>query len=188
MKRKSILLVDDEKFILASLSRELTKENFEVTTAANGEKALDKIYTKSFDLVITDLRMPGINGLQVLATTKQKNPQTLVIVLTGYADLESSIEALRFGADDFLQKPCDTEELLFRIENCFTKQRLQKKVAMYENFLPVCSYCRKIRDDRPGQEGTNNWYNLEEYFSKDKGFSVSHGCCPDCFSKQMKKL
>jgi len=109
----------------------------------------------------------------------------MVVILTGYADLDSAIDALRLGADDFLQKPCDIDELLCRISNCFVKQELQRQVAFYEKILPVCAYCRKIRDDRQGEPGEGNWYILEEYFKTVKGVNVSHGCCPECFSKEM---
>jgi len=146
MKQKSILLVDDEKFILSSLSRELASENFKVTPVASGEIALVKLEEDRFDLVITDLRMPGVSGFQVLEATKRRDERTMVIILTGYADLDSAVGALRSGADDFLQKPCDIDELLYRISNCVAKQDLQRKVAQYENILPVCSYCKKISD------------------------------------------
>jgi CheY-like chemotaxis protein len=188
MKRKSLLVVDDEQIILDSLSRELAGAGLEVTTAPSGEEAIARIKTGFFDLVTTDLLMPGIDGFQVLKAAKQRGLQIMVIILTGYGVMESAIDALRLGADDFLQKPCDTDELLFRISNCFVKQELQRKIAMYENFLPVCSYCKKIRDDRQGEHGKGSWYGLEEYFSKTKGLRVSNGCCPDCYTEQMKNL
>lgn len=129
MKRKSILLVDDEQVFLKSLSRELTSvfNDFSVTIAASGEEAIDKINTSSFDLVVTDLLMPGLDGFQVLKAAKRKNAQTMVIILTGYAGLESSADASRLGADYFLQKPYDIEELLYRMSNCFAKQDLLRK-------------------------------------------------------------
>ena len=188
MKQKSILLVDDEKFILSSLSRELASDNFKVTPAASGEIALAKLEEDSFDLVITDLRMPGVNGFQVLEATKRRDERTMVIILTGYADLDSAVDALRSGADDFLQKPCDIDELLYRISNCVAKQDLQRKVAQYENILPVCSYCKKIRDDRPGTSAKGRWQSVEEFFNTAGKGHVTHGCCPDCFTEQMEKV
>lgn len=187
-KQKSLLVVDDEPSILVSLARELAIANLKVTTAASGEEAVAKINTRFFDLVMTDLRMPGIDGFQVLKATKQKNPQTIVIILTGYGAVEAAINALRLGADDFLLKPCDPDELLYRISNGFVKQELLRKIALYEDFLPVCCYCKKIRDDQQGEQDGGSWYKLEEYLTKTKGVNVSHGCCPDCFAEQMKTL
>ncbi len=184
---QSLLVVDDEPTILDSLCRELTESGFEVTTAASGEEALTRIEDGFFDLVITDLSMPGLDGLQVLNAAKQRGLQTMVIILTGHGAMEHAINALRLGADDFLQKPCDTDELLFRISRCFAKQELLRKIAVYEKFLPVCSYCNKIRDDQYGEHGKGRWYSPEEYFKKAKGVvRVSHGCCPDCYADQMK--
>ncbi|NCC62447.1 MAG: response regulator [Verrucomicrobiae bacterium] len=190
MKQKSILLVDDEVVILNSLSRELnvTHPNFEVHVANSGKEAIDRINSQTFDLVVTDLFMPGVDGFQVLKSVKLKDPQTMVIILTGYADLQSSIDALRLGADDFLQKPCDIDELLYRISNCFVKQDLQRKVQFYETILPVCSYCKKIRDDNQGSPGNGIWYELEEYLHHVHKVNVSHGCCPACYAQMKKKL
>ena len=185
MQRKSILLVDDEQLILETLSRELEGNNFRITQANSGEAAIARIEHEPFDLVMTDLSMSEIDGFQVLQAAKRKDGQTIVIILTGYGDMKSAINALRLGADDFLQKPYDIEELLYRMFNCFSKQDLQRKIAIYENFLPVCSYCRKVRDDLKGE---GQWYSLEEYFSKVKGMTVSHGCCPECYTRLMQGL
>lgn len=187
MKRKSILLVDDEQLIVDSLARELTSEplNFDVSTVLSGEEAIARLASGYWDLVITDLIMPGLDGFKVLKAAKRKDPKTMVIILTGYADMQSAIDALRLGADDFLQKPCDTDELLYRMSNCFVKQDLLFKVQLYEDILPVCCYCKKIRDDRNVQHGDGQWFTLEEYFAKVKGLNVSHGCCPDCFTRSL---
>jgi DNA-binding NtrC family response regulator len=186
MKRKSLLLVDDEKLILHSLSRELESDVLEVSRAAKGEEAVEMMAGKHFDIIVTDLLMPGLDGFQVLKEGKKKDPGTMVIILTGYGDMESAVDALRLGADDFLQKPCDSEELLYRVSNCLVKQEMQKKIELYEGILPVCSYCRKIRDDRQGEPGQGQWYTLEEYFNKISGGYVTHGICPDCFAEQVK--
>jgi len=188
MSQKSILLVDDERLILHSLSRDLARENFEVTAATSGEEGIARIDDDYFDLVITDLLMPGLDGFQVLKAAKLRNMLTMVIILTGYADQKASVDALRLDADDFLEKPCDTDEILYRISNCFTKQELQKKMILHENILVVCSYCKKIRDDRIGELGKGLWYRLEEYIIKAKWGKISHGCCPDCFVEQIRKI
>jgi DNA-binding NtrC family response regulator len=186
MQNKSILVVDDEQTILHSLSRDLACTGVKVTTAINGEEAIAKINNGSFDLVTTDLLLPGLDGFQVVKAAKTKNLQTMVIILTGYGAVESAIDALRLGADDFLQKPCDTDEILYRMSNCFVKQEMLRKIAWYEKCLPVCCYCKKIREERQGMHDKGKWYTVDEYFSKTKGVSVSHGCCPDCFTEQVK--
>jgi DNA-binding response OmpR family regulator len=187
MKRKSILLVDDERFILHSLSRELALFDFEVTTATSGEEGIARIDDGAFDLVITDLSMPGLDGFQVLKAAKRRNAHTMVIILTGYADRQASIDALRLDADDFLEKPCDTDEIIYRISNCLTKQALRKKTVLHENILPVCCYCKRLRHDDQDDLGKEQWYSMEEYFMQTQGVIISHGCCPDCYIEQAKK-
>ncbi|MBM9537667.1 response regulator [Desulfobulbus alkaliphilus] len=188
IRHRKILLVDDEPLILESLSRELTEDNLEVNRATNGEEAITAIEATCFDLVVTDLVMPGVDGFQVLKAAKQRDARTMVIILTGYGNMESAVDALRLGADDFLQKPCEIEELRYRMANCFVKQDLERKVAFYETILPVCSWCRKIRDDRQEGHGQGQWYSLEAYLKRVKGVDVSHGCCPECFALTMKNI
>jgi len=187
MKKRAILLVDDEQLIIDSLARELICDggNLAVTRALGGDEGIRQINSQNFDVVVTDLQMPGTDGFQVLKAAKQKDVETMVIILTGHANLEVAIDALRTGADDFLQKPCDSDELLYRITNCLGKQDLQRKIAFYENILPVCSYCRKIRDDPQGAPGEGQWYSLEEYMLRVQGLNVSHGCCPECFDREI---
>ncbi len=191
MKTKSILLVDDEPNILKSLSRELTCEklNLSVSVATNGADAIAGINRGAYDLIVTDLLMPGLDGFQVLKAAKHwENMQTKVIILTGYGDIKFAIDALRLGADDYLLKPCDIDDLLYRISSCLAKQDLERKVMMYENILPVCMYCKKIRAGQASEVGKGPWLNLEEYFVKVKGVNCSHGICPECFEKEMPKL
>jgi DNA-binding response OmpR family regulator len=188
IRHRKILLVDDEPLILESISRELTEDDFKVSRAADGEEAIAAINTTCFDLVVTDLVMPGADGFEVLKVAKERDARTMVIILTGYGNMESAVDALRLGADDFLQKPCEIEELRYRMANCFVKQDLERKVAFYETILPVCSWCRKIRDDRNKGHGQGEWYKLEDYLKRVKGVDVSHGCCPECFALTMKKM
>lgn len=189
MEKKSILLVDDEQLILDSLYRELTNEplGFDVAVASSGELAIAALNERFWHLVITDLIMPGIDGFQVLKEAKRLNPHTMVIILTGYANMEAAIDALRLGCDDFLQKPCDPEELLYRMSNCFLKQELLVKVHVYENILPVCAYCKRIRDDRQS-ETKGQWHSLEQYFTQVQRVNVSHGCCPECLERLLAEM
>ena len=122
MNNKSILLVDDEKNILTSIGWVLEKNNFTVTTAANGGQAIDLLAANHYDLVITDLIMAKVDGIAVLQEAKAISPNIGVIILTGYGDVRSAVETLKLGADDYLQKPCDIEELLSKAKRSFEKQ------------------------------------------------------------------
>ncbi len=183
MPRKKILLVDDEKSILKTFGIDFTHEGYSVTTAENGEEAIMILAGGRFDLLITDLAMPGVDGIGVLRAAKKKNPDICAIILTGYGDMASAIEALRLGADDYLLKPCDTDELLLRVARIFEKQEAFRKVNLYESILPVCMYCKKIRDDNGEDSSEENWMIMEDYLFQKSGTLVSHGCCPVCYEK-----
>ncbi|NOX24527.1 MAG: response regulator [Deltaproteobacteria bacterium] len=180
---KTILLVDDEAIILKTIEGKLTDEGFQVFTAPDGTEALKRFSGLPINLVITDLMMEGMSGITVLKKIKQDSPNTAVIILTGYGELGSAVEALRLGADDYLLKPCDLNELVFRINKCFEKQKLKDMVKMYEDILPICLDCKKIRDDSGTELGKGKWMPVEEYLTKKAGKSMSHGYCPECGKK-----
>nr|WP_321469156.1 response regulator [uncultured Desulfobulbus sp.] len=142
-ERTSILFVDDEEVIRKSLSRELQLEGFEITSLASGDEALNVLESSNFDLVITDLMMPGIDGFGVLKAAKRLSPITSVIILTGYGDMHSAIDALRLGADDFTIKPCEVEELVFRIRRCLDKQNLLRNLSLQNKRLEEEITCRQ---------------------------------------------
>ncbi len=186
MHNKAVLLVDDEQPILQSLSNYLEKNAFDVKQAISGEKALAQFSSPTaFDLVITDLVMAGISGMDVLKQIKKSNYETGVFILTGHGNMALAIEALRSGADDFILKPCDAEELICKMERFFEKQDALRKIKIYEKFLPICMYCKKIRDDSGTELGKGQWIGIEEYLCQKSGTDLSHGCCPECLEKQL---
>ncbi len=132
MTAKKILLVDDDPLALKSLRRELEQEKFLVETADSGESALLLLENDGFDLAITDLLMGGMDGIAFLQEAQRRQPGLAVFVLTGHGDVESAIEAMRRGADDYLLKPCDLDELKLRIARCFEKQEALRQVKLYE--------------------------------------------------------
>lgn len=113
--KEKILIVDDDRAVLNSISDALTVRNYSVDTATNGEEALNKTKSISYDLVITDLMMKEISGLDLLKEIKRISPDTIVIVISGYGTLETAIEATKLGAYDFVPKPFTDEEILLRI-------------------------------------------------------------------------
>lgn len=131
----SILLVDDEQLIRKSFTRDLKAEDFRVTAVAGGQEAINALEQGQYDLVITDLMMPDIDGFAVLKTAKRLSPETSVIILTGYGDMRSAIDALRLGADDFTLKPCEIDELVFRIRRCLEKSSLLQQLALQNKLL-----------------------------------------------------
>ena len=177
---KRILVVDDEPVILKSLQVNLRREGYDVDTAESGNVAMDKLANNDYDILLTDLMMEGMSGLELMAAAKEQTPRLEVIILTGYGDLRSAVEALRLGAADYLLKPCNNEELFLRISNCMEKREMRRKLAFYENILPLCSVCKKIRNDEGCEHGKGQWQTMEEYLKNKTGLEISHGMCPKC--------
>lgn len=110
-----LLVVDNEVDLTCVLGRELSEEGYEVEIADDGVQALSWLTKKVFDLIILDIKMPNLDGYEVLKQVKANYPGTKVVMLTGYADLQNALESKRLGADDFLSKPYDLIDLFTNI-------------------------------------------------------------------------
>ena len=110
-----VLLVDDEEQFLNALSQRLAGRGMKIEAAASGEEALRQAKGKDFDAIVLDLVMPGLDGLDVLKRLRRENPDLQIIILTGHATVEKSVEAIREGAVELLEKPVDMDKLLKRI-------------------------------------------------------------------------
>ena len=140
MNRKKILLVDDEESIRLSLGWALEKRGYAVTTAHDGIDAMDKVGNNAYDLIITELIMGEVDGINILKHAKTISPETAVIILTGFGNIGSAVKSLQYGADDYLQKPCAIEDLFNRTSKVIEKQDLTKQL--------------QIRNDQITQEKT----------------------------------
>jgi DNA-binding NtrC family response regulator len=120
--KAKVLLVDDEEDFLATLSERLVIRGLKVTAVTRGEEAVAKIEAEAFDLIVLDLSMPGIDGLETLKRIKAKQPEAEIIILSGKGSIRTSIEAMKLGAEDFLQKPVDMTELLQKISDAKEKR------------------------------------------------------------------
>jgi DNA-binding NtrC family response regulator len=180
MMQKKILIVDDELIILKSLQMGLSHHGYEVDTAMSGGEALALLERHGYNLLITDLLMEGMSGMELLKKAKELKPDLAICLITGYADLASAIEALRLGADDYLVKPCELEELLFRVKHALEREDLRCKVRYFEKILPVCAVCKKIRDDTGKQPGEGEWISLEQFLHRKTGVQLKPGYCHKC--------
>ena len=117
-----VLLVDDEEEFVEALAQRLEIREFDVTTATSGAEALDRIAEKEIDLVILDVQMPEVDGLEVLQKIKQRKPLIEVIMLTGHATVQTAIDGMKLGAFDFLMKPTETEDLVEKINRAFRRK------------------------------------------------------------------
>lgn len=120
-KKRSILVVDDEDALRTVLSSELTNEGYEVQSASDGDEAIGELQKTTFDLVLLDIKMPRLNGFEVLKFIKEHHQASKVVMLTGFADLKNAIESKKLGADDFVSKPYDLVDLLTTIERVLSE-------------------------------------------------------------------
>jgi two-component system response regulator PilR (NtrC family) len=128
MRTKGLIhVIDDEPVIHDVLSQLLTSEGYDIEISSSGEEALEKFEARTFDLVLLDLLMPGMNGIEILKAAKKIDPQALIIIITAYASVESAIEAMKIGAFDYIQKPFKHEELLLTIARALEHKNLQEE-------------------------------------------------------------
>lgn len=123
----TILIVDDEKAVRESLEEILKMEDYQVESAASGENALEQINENHYDLVLLDLKMTGIDGVEVMRQISRYAQDTKVIILTGHGTLESAIEALRLGAEDYMLKPYESSSILDSIGRALSKNAQKKR-------------------------------------------------------------
>jgi len=139
-QRSSILIVDDEESIRVSLKSLFEKENYKAETANSSSMALEKLDKSNFDLILTDIMMDEQTGIDLLKTVKNNYSSTAVLLMTGYASMETAIEAVRLGALDYLIKPISKETLLFNISRCLeinkAKNQINRSSEKYLTTLP----------------------------------------------------
>jgi len=138
MDKERILIVEDDEQVLSNFRKNLEREGYDISTAGSGKEALSLITRRHFDLVLSDIVMDGMDGLQLLEHTQKRSPRTLFILITGYGSLESAVQALREGAAEYLIKPCSRAELSVRIRRALDRQKLEldaKKYEMYQKII-----------------------------------------------------
>ncbi|MFA7164468.1 MAG: response regulator [Desulfoplanes sp.] len=122
----SVLIVDDEDDFRSTLIKRLVKRNVNAIGAESGIKALDVMKTNLVDIVVLDVKMPGMDGIETLIKIKQLYPLTEVIMLTGHANVEAALEGMDCGAFDYLMKPTEIDDLLFKLEDAYHKKMLHE--------------------------------------------------------------
>jgi len=188
LKKYNLLLVDDDPFILEGIGEDLESRGYQVTRVNSGEKAVELLQRNRFDLVITDLIMERTDGIQVLKKSKEVDATAMVIILTGFGDMISAIEALRSQADDYMLKPCESSEMFFRVERCLEKLELERRISLYQKILPMCCVCKKIRDDTGQLRGRGEWVPVEQFIQERARLDVTSSYCPECARQTLKEF
>jgi YesN/AraC family two-component response regulator len=143
--QSSILVVDDEDSLRLGMKARLESQGFTVDTAANGEEAMGKIQEQNYDLVLLDINMPFVNGIQVLEFITAEHRDTDVIMLTGFSDFSLAMECLKKGAKDYLVKPIDTSELVARLKSFLRALRKKRTMSFGISGNRRCSSICSVR-------------------------------------------
>jgi DNA-binding NtrC family response regulator len=153
MSDPRILFVDDDRDILAMVEQYLTIKGYDVITVDNGIEAVGLVKEKSIDIVFTDYKMPEFNGLELLVAIKKYRPQTEVIIVTGYASMESAIQAMKFGSYDYLQKPFKLDHLRLIIDRIVEEKKIKNKIQLIRKsarerhqYGDLVGFCPKMRE------------------------------------------
>ena len=117
-----ILLVDDEERFRTTLGKMLRAQGLEVTALGSGREALEELQKQAYDVMVLDVRMPGMDGIATLTEIKKIAPQVEVIMLTGHASMDVAVEIMRLGGYDYLLKPCPVEDLMAKIESAYERK------------------------------------------------------------------
>src|SRR4030042_6125044 len=137
MPDEHVLVVDDEADVLDMCINVLSMQGYQVRGVHSGFDAVEENKKHKFDLLLTDIKMPGIDGLQTFRAVKEHNPDIVGVAITGYGAMETAIEALKLGMDDFLLKPFSLDELSAAISKALPKKRLQRENPSLKALIPL---------------------------------------------------
>ncbi len=135
MREERILIVDDEEVICNVLDRRLTKEGYLCTTAHNGKEALNLFYQNSYSLILSDIKMPEMSGIELLQKVKAIDPKIKIIMVTAYPEIDLAVNAMRQGAYDFIIKPADLDLIVMSVRKALESKRLEEEIETYHTRL-----------------------------------------------------
>ena len=162
MKGKPVLIVDDEKNIRLTLSIALESMGLEIDTAMNGEEALAKLSQKEFGLILLDLKMPGMDGMEVLQKASEIRPDIRVIIITAHGTIESAVDAMKLGAVDFIQKPFSPDEIRELVSKVIDRDKIdEQKVTDYDSYIELAKRCIQDRHSNAAMEHIRKAISLD---------------------------
>lgn len=168
-----ILIVDDDRGLLSKLQQVLTELRYVVETAADGEEALDKIFSAPFDLIVMDIMMPKLDGLGVLQKLRKSGVDTPVIILTAKGDVDDKIKGLDRGADDYIAKPFSLDELLARMRALIRRSAGQSESVIFVRSLELDTAKRVVKVAGKTVDLTAREFSILEFLLHNKNRVVS---------------
>ncbi len=182
MNTPPVLIVDDEKNIRLTLSQALETLGIAADTAASGEEALQKLSGKSYKLMLLDLKLPGMDGLEVLRQAADRYPELKVIIMTAYGSIEVAVEAMKTGALDFLQKPLDPDAINRVVSRVLQPSPGGHPVWRYEYYLDIAKQSIAAGDFRAGRIYIQKAIYLE--YNRPEAYNILGGICEATLDRQ----
>lgn len=181
-----ILIAEDDAATRLRLQATLQRAGHEIVATADGRQALAEWLAQPCPLVISDWEMPEMDGLELCRAIREQvdaryHRYTYFILLTAHGGKSNYMQAMDAGVDDFMVKPPDEDHLAARLRMAARILGLREHVHQLEGLLPVCTWCKKIRDEQRG------WQPMEAYVAQHSEARVTHGICPECEADFMKK-
>ncbi len=149
MKKRKILIVDDELSVRKSLEEWFLEDGFAVETAEDGNAALEKMHAGPYDIIIVDLKMPGMDGITLQKRVREIDPNAAIVILTAYASVETAVEALKLGAFDYVTKPVDPDELSNLVRNALRQKELEEENVRLKEKVSELAPATPIIGDSP---------------------------------------
>lgn len=191
-----ILIAEDDRAAQVLLRATLQRLGHEVVVVDDGQAALEALEREAFPLVISDWMMPRLSGLELCRAVRGcearrlaqgRGPTyTYLILLTAKDAKADYLEGMDAGADDLLTKPFDADQLGARLRVAERIMGLLQEMQQLEGLLPICAYCKKIREGDAASSEQRSWVPIESYVSSHSEASFSHGVCPNCYAEHLK--
>src|SRR5437899_107508 len=178
----SVLIIDDDPVARAQLAALAKAAGYAVSVAEHGREAWEILQFARVPMVISDWYMPEMDGVELCRRIRARRdaPYVYFILITSRGGKQQYLAGMEAGADDFIAKPVDPDELRARLKVAERILGLRKEIEQLEVLLPICSYCKRILNDK------EEWEPLETYIERHFETLLSHGICPDCYTKYVQ--
>jgi response regulator RpfG family c-di-GMP phosphodiesterase len=185
---RRILVVDSEARSLMITSRALETRHYDITMAINSDIGIKQIKEHHFDLVITEFSSSKVDGLAILQTTREKHPNTSVIMMAGIELMPSQTNIFKLGADDYIFRPLQVEELMFRVQRNMEHLDLKQRIDFHGGMIAGCCVCKKIRFEHSEVSGKVEWMAVDDFLKDKVNILLSSTYCPDCIQTVQSEL
>lgn len=177
-----VLVVDDDPVSRAQFGALAQAAGYQVNVAVNGREAWELFQFARIPIVISDWYMPEMDGPELCRRirARPREPYVYFILVTAQGGKQQYLAGMEAGADDFIAKPVDPDELRARLTVAERILGLRRELGQLEALLPICSYCKRIRNER------NEWETLDSYLQRRLDTQLTHGICPECYARHVQ--